>query len=101
MVSRPRSLGRFSARVAPGSEPGDFPGFIKPMLATLATSVPPGENWIHEIKFDGYRTQAHRRDRKISIFTRRGFNWTDRFASIAAELERIPANDMGGDCGAA
>jgi hypothetical protein len=36
-----------------------MPGFIKPQLATLKAKAPQGEQWIHEIKFDGYRVQFH------------------------------------------
>jgi bifunctional non-homologous end joining protein LigD len=64
------------------------------MLATLTTKVPGGDSWLHEIKFDGYRTQAHRRDGKISMFPRRGYNWTDRFGLVADELERLKADSF-------
>jgi bifunctional non-homologous end joining protein LigD len=36
-----------------------MPGFIKPQLATLKTKAPQGEQWLHEIKYDGYRIQVH------------------------------------------
>jgi bifunctional non-homologous end joining protein LigD len=39
-----------------------YPGFIPPALATSINKVPSGERWIHEIKFDGYRVQAHLKD---------------------------------------
>ena len=41
---------------------GPLPGFVEPMLATLAKSPPTGDRWLHEIKFDGYRLQAHIED---------------------------------------
>src|SRR5271170_8032692 len=37
----------------------EMPGFIKPQLATLKASAPKGDQWLHEIKFDGYRVQVH------------------------------------------
>ena len=40
-----------------------FPGFVDPALATAVDTVPNGERWIHEIKFDGYRVQVHLRER--------------------------------------
>jgi len=46
-----------------------MPGFIKPQLATLKTKAPAGEDWIHEIKYDGYRIQLH-----IDGDTRKAFN---------------------------
>jgi bifunctional non-homologous end joining protein LigD len=42
-----------------------LPGFIEPALATSIEKVPSGERWIHEIKFDGYRVQAHHRDAAV------------------------------------
>ena len=36
-----------------------MPGFIKPQLATLKSKAPAGEQWLHEIKYDGYRVQVH------------------------------------------
>jgi ATP-dependent DNA ligase len=36
-----------------------MPGFIKPQLATLKSKAPKGEQWIHEVKYDGYRVQVH------------------------------------------
>jgi bifunctional non-homologous end joining protein LigD len=37
----------------------EMPGFIKPQLATLKAKAPAGKQWLHEIKFDGYRVQIH------------------------------------------
>ena len=42
-----------------------LPGFVEPMLATLAKSPPTGDRWLHEIKFDGYRLQAHVEDGNV------------------------------------
>jgi bifunctional non-homologous end joining protein LigD len=67
-----------------------FPGFIEPCLATLRPAAPGGTEWIHEIKLDGYRTQAHIVGGEVSIYTRRGYNWTTAFASIAAALRQLP-----------
>jgi bifunctional non-homologous end joining protein LigD len=68
-----------------------YPGFIEPELATSIDRVPSGERWIHEIKFDGYRVQAHLRDAAVKVFTRRGNDWTNRFRKIAADAWHISA----------
>ena len=47
--------------------------------------MPNGQRWIHEIKFDGYRVQVHLRDAVVTVFTRRGNDWTNRFRKIAAD----------------
>ena len=52
---------RFIGRVIEGSKPGKHPGFVEPALATLRTKPPTGAGYVHEIKFDGYRVQAHLR----------------------------------------
>jgi bifunctional non-homologous end joining protein LigD len=68
-----------------GGIKASYPGFIAPALATSITKVPSGERWIHEIKFDGYRVQVHIKDGAVTVFTRRGNDWTERFAKIAAD----------------
>ena len=59
-----------------------MPGFIKPQLATLKGEAPSGAQWIHEVKYDGYRAQVHV-DGGARIFTRNGHDWTNRFSRIA------------------
>ena len=65
-----------SAAAAPSAE---MPGFIKPQMATLKAKAPPGDQWVHEIKFDGYRVQVHLNKGKKRAFTRNGLDWTKRF----------------------
>jgi len=63
-----------------------MPGFIKPQLATLKTKAPQGEQWLHEIKYDGYRVQVHLNRGRKKVFTRNGLDWTKRFTEIAGAL---------------
>jgi bifunctional non-homologous end joining protein LigD len=63
-----------------------MPGFIKPQLATLKSKAPKGEQWLHEIKFDGYRIQVHLNRGRKKVFTRNGLDWTERFTEIAGAL---------------
>jgi len=85
---------RFIGRVIDGSKPGKHPGFVEPALATLRTKPPTGAGYIHEIKFDGYRVQAHLRGGLASLYTRSGLNWTKRFPTIAAAVGSIPATEL-------
>ena len=64
-----------------------MPGFIKPQLATLKSKAPKGDQWLHEIKFDGYRVQVHINSGKKKVFTRNGLDWTKRFSTIAGALD--------------
>ena len=71
-----------------------WPGFVEPALATLRPSAPAGAKWVHEIKFDGYRLQAHVREGRTKLLTRRGHDWTDRFGeAIADALGRLNARE--------
>jgi bifunctional non-homologous end joining protein LigD len=65
----------------------EMPGFIKPQLATLKSKAPQGEQWIHEIKYDGYRVQLHVNAGKKRVFTRNGLDWTKRFSIIAGAFD--------------
>jgi bifunctional non-homologous end joining protein LigD len=65
----------------------EMPGFIKPQLATLKAKAPVGEQWLHEIKFDGYRVQVHIRNGNKKVYTRNGLDWTKRFSVIAGALD--------------
>ncbi|NOJ43022.1 ATP-dependent DNA ligase [Bradyrhizobium sp. WSM 1791] len=63
-----------------------MPGFIKPQLATLKAKAPKGDQWLHEIKYDGYRIQVHLKNGRKKVYTRNGLDWTKRFTEIAGAL---------------
>jgi len=73
-----------------GAVPEPLPGYIEPCLATLRDTPPEGAQWLHEIKYDGYRVQAHFREGKARLYTRRGYDWTDRFGTLSAEFAGLP-----------
>jgi bifunctional non-homologous end joining protein LigD len=68
-----------------------FPGFIPPALATKVDKVPNDARWLHEIKFDGYRVQLRIANDDIKVFTRRGYDWTNRFRKVAGDAYLINA----------
>lgn len=68
-----------------------LPVFVEPMLATLVSRPPTGADWIHEIKFDGYRIQARLDGGEVVLLTRKGVDWTHRFPTIAESLSTLPA----------
>jgi hypothetical protein len=86
MLQLSSSLGR----ALPSAKRAPFPSFITPCLATLRGSVPNGGSYLHELKFDRYRIQAHLREGRVTLYTRSGFDWTKRFATIAADVARQP-----------
>jgi DNA ligase D-like protein (predicted ligase)/DNA ligase D-like protein (predicted polymerase) len=65
--------------------------FVPPQLATLVDAPPQGERYLHEIKLDGYRGQLVLDGGNAKFFTRRGLDWSDRFAPIVVECARLPA----------
>ena len=56
--------------------------FTPPMLPSLVEQPPEGDAWLHEIKYDGYRTQLVIDAGRIRAFTRNGFDWSDRYGPI-------------------
>jgi bifunctional non-homologous end joining protein LigD len=68
-----------------------MPGFVKPCLATLSVKAPDTGDWIHEIKFDGYRIQARLDHGKVKLLTRRGLEWTKKLPTIAAAIAKLEA----------
>ncbi|TRC82721.1 DNA ligase D [Mesorhizobium sp. WSM4310] len=68
--------------------------FIEPQLATLERDAPPGRDWLHEVKFDGYRMQAQIAGTEVRLLTRTGLDWTDKFGSeIIVELAALKCSD--------
>ena len=66
-----------------------LPAFISPQLASEATAPPVGD-WVHELKLDGYRIQAHIEKGKVRLLTRSGLDWTHRMRAVEREVSRLP-----------
>jgi bifunctional non-homologous end joining protein LigD len=56
--------------------------FIQPLMPTLVEKPPEGAGWLHEVKFDGYRSQIVIDDAEVRIFTRRGLDWTAKYRDL-------------------
>ena len=71
-----------------------MPGFVEPMLASLAKSPPSGDRWLHEIKFDGYRLEAHIKGGRVRLLTRTGLDWTQKFGdAVVGALKGLPVRE--------
>jgi ATP-dependent DNA ligase len=68
-----------------------LPKWIKPQLCKLVDTPPRGPDWLHEIKFDGYRMHAHLDRGQTQLLTRTGLDWTHKYPSIAAAVSALPA----------
>ena len=77
-------------KVAKSSKRGTKPPkFRKLQLATLVDSVPAGNNWFYEIKFDGYRALVAAAGDQVVVYTRSGLDWTDKFAPLARHIAAL------------
>ncbi len=70
------------------------PDFLPPMLPTLAAAPPSGTQWIHELKFDGYRIEAVAKAGRVRLRTRTGLDWTDRFPTIAVAIAALAGREF-------
>ncbi|MBZ9884810.1 ATP-dependent DNA ligase [Mesorhizobium sp. CA10] len=68
--------------------------FIRPMEPELVEQPPKGDEWSHEVKFDGYRTQLIKDDEGIRLFTKSGIDWTAKYKPIAKEAEGLKADSF-------
>lgn len=71
----------------------NFPGFIPPQLATLSTALPNGKDWVHEIKFDGYRMLAYIENGAAHLISRNDKDWTESFKPIADFIALLPVKN--------
>lgn len=67
-----------------------IPSFISPMLATLVKEAFNGEEWLFEVKWDGFRGLAWLEDHSVRLISRNKIKWNDKFPSIINELKKIP-----------
>ena len=67
-----------------------MPNF-SPQLAVLA-DAPHGEQWLHEIKYDGYRMLVRIKAGKVQMITRNGNDWTAKFPSVVEALTKVKAD---------
>jgi DNA primase len=84
----PHPLGRI-----PGGIRASRPGFIEPCLTTVHEDAPPGGEWIHELEYDGSRTQSHLIDGKPVLYTCNGLDCSRTFASVTQALQLLAARD--------
>lgn len=69
------------------------PGFIEPCIATPREDAPAGDEWIHELLYDGSRIQAHVIEGKPVLYTSDGLDCSRAFASVAHALQLLAARD--------
>jgi DNA ligase D-like protein (predicted ligase) len=68
-----------------------LPDWVKPQLTKLVDDPPEGPEWLHEIKFDGYRMHARLDRGAVRLLTRTGLDWTHKYPAIASAVSSLPA----------
>jgi len=91
--------------LAPRSHAGPraLPEWIRPQLTQLVKEAPDGPQWLHEIKYDGFRMHARLEHGEVRLLTRNGLDWTAKYPQIAAAVAALPARQAyldGELCGA-
>ncbi|MBL8069551.1 MAG: DNA ligase D [Nitrospira sp.] len=76
---------------APGARKASLERWMAPQLATLVPTSPEGPDWVHELKYDGYRMLCRVKDRTATLLTRNGHDWTAKLPHIAAAAAGLPA----------
>ncbi len=103
LVKNPTGQSHSASRSAPDREallhdaPREkMPGFLPPELASSVDQPPEGEDWLHEMKLDGYRIQIHLDEkdgkRRPRLFTRKGLDWTHRMRELAETAAELPVH---------
>jgi bifunctional non-homologous end joining protein LigD len=67
-----------------------LPGFVPTMQPTLVADAPEGDQWLHEIKYDGYRTELLLNVPESRAFTRNGHDWTEKYRLILDAARQLP-----------
>jgi bifunctional non-homologous end joining protein LigD len=71
-----------------GAVKSAMPQTLSPMLATLGTAIPPGTDWLYEVKWDGYRALCFMAEGKVRMVSRRGTKLEKQFATAAEALRQ-------------
>jgi bifunctional non-homologous end joining protein LigD len=88
---------RKAKRPPPAAAAEPLPDFIEPQLCRVVERPPNGEGWVHEIKFDGYRVQMRIEAGRVSLKTRKGLDWTEKFGAIAKAAAGFPDAILDGE----
>lgn len=92
-----RTHSKASSKATPaiaGAKKKPMPKTIEVQLATLTKEPPQGEEWLHEIKFDGYRMICRKDGDQVRFISRNQQDWTSRLSSLAQSILQVPADQM-------
>jgi bifunctional non-homologous end joining protein LigD len=89
-ATKSRKLAPPKASKIKGAAAAKMPQEWKPQLAGTENVVPAGPGWVHEIKYDGYRTVCLFDRGEVRLLTRNGHDWTSRYGGVAKALTALP-----------
>ncbi|WP_280142196.1 DNA ligase D [Rhizobium tibeticum] len=95
--AEPRRSKRQNATRPTEDAPAHLPDFIAPQLCETLERPPSGADWVHEIKFDGYRVQMRVFDNEVTLKTRKGLDWTAKFTEISDAASALPNAILDGE----
>lgn len=99
-MTGPSLLANYSGRINvapvkksayPGAVKQPFPSRLDVQLATLTKQAPGGDEWLHEVKFDGYRMVCFKDGKTVRFLSRNDQDWTTRLGSLVDAVQRLPA----------
>jgi bifunctional non-homologous end joining protein LigD len=76
-----------------GAREAPMPADLGPQLAVAGERAPDGDDWLHEIKYDGYRLIAHIVGGRVRLVTRGGLDWTGKFPELARHFSALPVDE--------
>ena len=85
-------MARIDPKKIPGARKAPMPEFLPPQLATLVGEPPEGEEWLHELKFDGYRMLCHLNRGRVRFWSRNKKDWTHKFPHLGKAIKEFPAS---------
>ena len=88
-ATKPPRLSALRAADVEGGRRGRAPRISTPQQPTLVTSPPGGDEWLHEMKFDGYRVLAHASGKSVRLVSRNGSDWTRKLSSVARAIASL------------
>jgi bifunctional non-homologous end joining protein LigD len=89
--------GAAKTKKRPAARSGTMPSFVAPQLCRLVDRPPSGPGWVHEVKFDGYRVQMRVERGGVTLKTRKGLDWTGKFAAITKAAASLPDSIIDGE----
>ena len=88
-TTRAKPAARVVASSLRGARRSPLPAFVAPQLATLVDAPPEGDEWLHEMKFDGFRILCRVAGGRVTLLSRNGKDWTERFPAVVRATARL------------